>query len=309
MEYRIYTYTSRGTPGAPRRRRRRTRKRRGIAPFFLTALLLAIPVVVLSADLPARLEQNTAHALAAEAASPPSAPAAGAPEDGAAVVPGPTRPPASVPDEPEKAADIAYDFSKPVPESAPVDDSYFDDAVFIGDSRTEGLLLNTGLCNTTAYVYKGLMVDTVFTKPVIHKDGQKLSVMDALKTTPFAKAYIMLGINETGWAYSKIFQEKYGDIIDGIREINPDAIIYIQGIIPVSDEVSSSHSYITNEKINEYNALLRELAGEKRAYYVATENAIASGSLPAEAAPDGIHLVKDYCGKWLDYLKTHTAAQ
>ena len=42
----------------------------------------------------------------------------------------------------------AYDFSRPVPLSEPVDDSYFDDAVFIGDSRTEGLITNTGLSNT-----------------------------------------------------------------------------------------------------------------------------------------------------------------
>ena len=55
--------------------------------------------------------------------------------------------------------------------------------------------------------------------------------------------------------------------------------------------------------------LLRELAEEKQVFYVDTENAAAAGdgSLPADAAADGIHLVKDYCEKWLDYLKTHTA--
>lgn len=57
--------------------------------------------------------------------------------------------------------------------------------MFIGDSRTEGLILNCGLSNTTFYAYKGLMVDTVFTKPVIHKNGQNVSVMDALKSTFF----------------------------------------------------------------------------------------------------------------------------
>lgn len=201
-----------------------------------------------------------------------------------------------------------YDFSKPVPVSDAVEDTYFDDAVFIGDSRTEGLILNTGLSNTTSYVYKGLMVNTVFTKAVIKKDGEKISVMDALKTTNFSKVYIMLGINETGWAYSRVFQEKYGDIIDAIQEINPDALIYIQGIIPVSDKVSSEHQYITNTKISEYNRLLQELAEEKQVYYIDTENAVisANGSLPEDAAYDGIHLVKEYCEKWLDYLKTHT---
>lgn len=118
----------------------------------------------------------------------------------------------------------------------------------------------------------------------------------------------MLGINETGWVYSQIFQEKYGNIIDAIREINPEATIYIQEIMPVSSKVSSTHSYITNTKINEYNRLLQELAEDKQVYYIDTGSAVASadGSLPQDAATDGIHLVKSYCEKWLEYLKTHT---
>ena len=78
----------------------------------------------------------------------------------------------------------------------------------------------------------------------------------------------------------------------------------------VSNKVSSTHSYITNDRINEYNLLLQELAEEKQVYYIDTENAVASedGSLPADAAADGIHLVKGYCEKWLDYLKTHSIA-
>ena len=155
------------------------------------------------------------------------------------------------------------------------------------------------------------MVDTVFSEPVIHKNGQKLSVMDALKETTFSKVYIMFGVNETGWVYSRMFQEKYGEMIDTIREINPRAIIYIQAILPVSDKVSSTHSYITNKKIMEYNELLQSLAEEKQVYYLDTKSAVAdkNGSLPENAAVDGIHLVKEYCGKWLEYLKLHTITQ
>lgn len=143
-----------------------------------------------------------------------------------------------------------YDYSKPVPESNMVENSYFDDAVFIGDSRTEGLILYTGLSNAISYTNKGLMVDTVFTKPVINKNGEKLSVMDALRQTNFSKVYIMLGINETGWPYNSVFIEKYGKIIDEIKTINPEAVIYVQEILPVTDKVSQTHSYIKNGKIN-----------------------------------------------------------
>lgn len=243
----------REAPGTPRRRRpvRRRRRRRGIPSIFRFALLWAMPAVVLfvlHAALPAYLEQASAHGAEDENGTAAEAVPA---EEGriAAVEPVITPAPAGT----GGASEQAYDFSAPVPESPAVEDSYFDDAVFIGDSRTEGLIINTGLSNATSYVYKGLMVDTVFTKPAVNQDGKKRSVMDAMKSTQFSKVYIMLGINETGWVYSQIFQSKYGDIIDGIREINPGAVIYIQGIIPVSSKVSSTHRYITNAKINEYN--------------------------------------------------------
>lgn len=202
------------------------------------------------------------------------------------------------------------DFSQPVPESDPVEENYLDDAVFIGDSRTEGLLLYTGLTNTTGYTYKGLMVDTAFTKPVINQNGQMVTVMDALRSTQFSKVYIMLGINELGWAYPDLFIEKYKEILDTIREINPNAIIYVQEILPVTQKVSETHSYITNEKISQYNQMLADMAQEKEVYYLQVSQAVADsqGCLPEDAASDGIHLSPTYCQKWLDYLLCHTVS-
>ena len=195
-----------------------------------------------------------------------------------------------------------------VPASEAVDLDYFDDAVFIGDSRSEGLYINTGLSNATFLTHQGLMVDEVYTKKVVEVNGTKTTVMDALASTSFSKVYIMLGINETGWVYEDIFIEKYGEIIDGIREINPDAVIYVQSILPVSNEVSNTHSYIKNEKISTYNQLLQEMAEEKDVYYLNVAEAVAAsdGSLPEDAATDGIHLKKEPCQTWLNYLREHT---
>ena len=207
-----------------------------------------------------------------------------------------------------EAENAPYDFSPSVPESAEVDDSYFDDAVFIGNSRTEGFKLYAGLSNAEYYTAIGLMVDTIFTKPYATVNGEKTTIMEALKTTDFSKVYIMLGMNELGWVYGSVYQEYYGRIIDGIREINPDAVIYIQSILPVSAEKSEKDDIYNNERINEFNALLRELAEEKEVYYVDVAEAVADedGCLPEGASFDGVHLTPDYCGKWRDYLKTHT---
>lgn len=193
-----------------------------------------------------------------------------------------------------------------VPVQVEVDNSFFDDAVFIGDSRTEGFMIYEDI-NAISYTHKGLMVDTIFTSPVITQDGQKITVMEALKNTSFNKVYIMLGINETGWQSSYFFIQKYGEIIDEIKKINPDAVIYVESILPVSEKVSMNHSYIKKEKIDEYNDLIKEMVKEKGVYYLDISSAVANeaGYLPEDAATDGIHLNKKYCDKWLQYLKTH----
>ena len=297
-------------------KRARARRRRA-ADIFLMLVMIGLSLLAISAGVQAVTAWSAESAPIEETGSTETADAP--PEEvisderlgGAAGNPPDAEPLQAVQEEAGPALSGAYDFSKPVPISNPVDAAYFDDAVFIGDSRTEGLFLNTGLSNATPLAHMGLMVDTVFTKPLFNVDGEKVSVIDALKVADFSKVYIMLGINETGWVYSSVFVQKYGEIIDAIREINPEAIIYIQAIMPVSQTVSDSHSYIKNAKISTYNQLLQGLAEEKRVYYLDTAGAVAGedGALPEDAAPDGIHLVRSYCEKWLDYLMGHTAAQ
>lgn len=194
-----------------------------------------------------------------------------------------------------------------IPPSSAVNADYFNDAVFIGDSRTEGFCMYTDIANAKIYAHKGLTVDTVFTEPVININGSNMPIVEALRQTSFQKVYIMLGLNEIGWAYSSIFVEKYENLVDEIKNINPNATIYLQSILPVSNEVSSTHDYIKNERINEYNRFIAQIANEKNVCYLNVAESVvsSSGALPDDAAVDGIHLKKEYCQKWFEYLKNH----
>lgn len=283
-----------------RSRRRRGRKRKHCFIVLLPVFLIMTSITVLAMQaFPERMENGeTDCVLMTEPQTEPSI----------SIVRESEQPDS---DHEKMEVETGYDYTKPVPESERAETSYFDDAVFIGDSRTEGLILYTGLSNAISYTNKGLMVDTVFTRPVINKNGEKISVMDALRQTDFNKVYIMLGINETGWPYDSVFIEKYGEIIDEIRSINPQAIIYVQEILPVTSSLSQTHRYVKNEKINAFNSLIRQMAEEKQIYYIDTGKAVSdeAGCLPEEAAIDGIHLKQSYCEKWLDYLKTHTITE
>ena len=176
MEYRVYPYSSGRLHTAPRRRRTRRRGRHGVLSALWFAGLFSWSMIALFLffwKAPGNPEAGMSGVPvdAGIQTAPPVLPTASPEESGI------HSPHVSVPEsvEPDINRSGEYDFSLPVPASDPVENSYFDDAVFIGDSRTEGLILYTGLSNATSYAYKGLMVDTAFTKPVINKDGQKVS--------------------------------------------------------------------------------------------------------------------------------------
>lgn len=199
-----------------------------------------------------------------------------------------------------------------VPSASPseaVPDSYFDDAVFIGDSRTEGFMLYSGLSSTAAsYTSTGLTVDTVFTKPVVKSGEGKITIVDALKRHRFSKIYVMFGVNELGWAYDSIFIEKYQKFIEEIKASQPNAVIYVQSILPVTKKKSESDPIYNNIQIHKYNDLIEKMAKECGVEYLDVAQSVTdeSGNLFENASTDGIHLTKEYCEKWLDYLKTHT---
>lgn len=230
------------------------------------------------------------------------------PEDGGAET---SDPPSGSKDDREdlRPSPTPNDCNMLVPESEPVDDSYFDDAVFIGNSRTEGLKMYSGLTKSTFITEVGLTVDSIFTDYCNISGGYKNLAFSELESREFGKVYIMMGMNELGWVYDDVFKEDYGKIIDRIREINPDAVIYIQSILPVSKWKDSNDSTYTIANVDRLNARLRELADEKEVHYVDVAEGIMDeeGYLPYEATLDGVHLVPEYCVKWLDYLKTHTA--
>ena len=80
------------------------------------------------------------------------------PEPTPTPTPAPTPSPTPVPVTGSTAAAVGASLPITVPESAPVDDSYFADAVFVGDSRTEGLRMYSGLTGAKFFSEVGLTV-------------------------------------------------------------------------------------------------------------------------------------------------------
>lgn len=189
----------------------------------------------------------------------------------------------------------------------PVEDTYFSDAVFLGDSRTEGFSLYSGL-KEGEYLYSvGATVSSVFTKATEETAAGKVPMLDALAGMECSKIYIMLGVNELGWVSSQTFRDQYAKVIDRIQADHPDATVAIQSILPVSQAQDDKKTYVNNARIREYNALLEELAEEKGCVYLDIASAVSdeTGCLRADWTFDGVHLNTAGCQAWLQYLKEH----
>jgi len=191
-----------------------------------------------------------------------------------------------------------------------VEDDYFSDAVFIGDSRTVGMFEYGGLEETAAfYASKGLTIYKMFDAEIVSVPGQKKkeTVEQALTHNSFKKIYLMIGINEMGTGTVETFTEAYREAVNHLLELQPDAILYIQGIMKVTTERSEQGDYITNEGIQERNEALAGLADNERIFYLDVNPEIcdATGGLEPSYTFDGVHLKAQYIDIWKDYLKAH----
>lgn len=211
----------------------------------------------------------------------------------------------------------AYDYTQPAPESPAVDMSYFSDALFIGDSRTDGLQLFSGIKDTTFFCYKGITVFDVMEddpKKVIELGGVKYSIQGALEACQgqFKKVYLSLGINELGYYDDQGFHDKFAALIDKVRATQPGAIIYLQNLVPVNPELCAKNwsSYVNNEKVAVYNAIFTQLAQEKQVVLLDVASALSNseGILAKENTVDGVHFTKAWYKEWLSYLMCHTVS-
>ena len=220
--------------------------------------------------------------------------------------------PAPLPEQDPSSPAETYDFTRPAPERAPVDNSYFQNAAFVGDSRTDGFLIYSGIGTGKNLTSNGLSIFKLEEKKALTIDGEKYTLLEALALEQYSQVYLSLGVNELGYYNDAGFYQSYCAAIDHIRRLQPQAVIYIQGLIPLNEGqivAANGNKYnLTNEHLRVYNDLMRQAAEEKQAVFLDlyTEFVDENGELPAEGSHDGVHLSAEYCRRWLEYLKAHT---
>ena len=114
----------------------------------------------------------------------------------------------------------------------PIDDSYFRDAVFIGDSRMEGFRNTSGITQGVFMTSVGMALTDLGDTTVSTPDGQ-ITVYQGLSGRQYGKIYLMLGTNDLGFYPWDIFLETAEGVLEQFHELQPNAIIYVCGVIYV----------------------------------------------------------------------------
>ncbi len=181
--------------------------------------------------------------------------------------------------------------------------SYFDDALFIGDSRTVGIQ-EYGTMNKSDYFCSVGLSSEKINDEVING----ITFDQAIDAKQYGKVYIMLGINEVGNDFEYTLTS-YRAIVEKVKVHQPNALIYVQGNLHVS--ASAETNVINNEGINYLNGMIASLADNKRIFYIDINELYDDeyGCFNESYTSDGIHPLAMYYTKWCEWLCTKTVVQ
>lgn len=188
-----------------------------------------------------------------------------------------------------------------------VTQDYFSDALFIGDSRTVGMQQSGLLADAAYYAKTGIGIGDFLSQRIVNEGGTMISVEEALGRHSFRKVYIMLGINDMSRGDEEWFAGQYMQILEAVRRTQPDAVIYIQGNIPMGYSTQDMSGALNNRNLKLRNEASRALADSEHIFYLDVDEVFMDGygNLASMYTADGLHVRPRYYPLWVDYLVHH----
>jgi len=189
------------------------------------------------------------------------------------------------------------------------DGTFFNDAVFIGDSVVVALknYVAVGgdfgealfLCRPS-YSARHAVDRTMY----LTYRGRNVTVPEALTISEAKKVFIMLGMNDVGVIGYEKSMEYMEKLIASVREACPELQIFFMACTPIY--VSGQTGWLTNANMDAYNELLKTYAEENGCFYIDTATPMKDpyGGLIGEYSSDMyVHLNEKGCRLWTRILK------
>ena len=197
------------------------------------------------------------------------------------------------PDEPEKpqVPGVPTELPTVVPGAKyGEDESFFDDALFIGDSRMVSSAYYARLGKADYFTDVGMNVFQMFSVTASDNNFDTTDLKSLLQNRTYKKIFIMLGINECGYPMSSLLSA-YQEDIDTLKSLQPDATIYLLKVYGVSRSVAESASYFSPQRLHEVNDGVAGLADGKKVHCLDASRLYCDdeGYMKEEYTSDGVH--------------------
>jgi Lysophospholipase L1 and related esterases len=205
-------------------------------------------------------------------------------------------------------------------------DSYFDDAVFVGDSITSTLrnyvtgqrARHEGFLGTAQFLGVTSMSAFIAASNKIQKNGinfryrgKEMTFTAALQKTGAKKVFLLLGVNELVWCKWEDELAAFEKIFGLIRSVEPDAEIVVQAVLPVTSAYSKKQR-IKIDKWNSFNIELQALCERNEVTFFSFAEQVMdeNGYLARSLSNDGAyHLNEKGNDIWINALRKYAAAQ
>lgn len=170
------------------------------------------------------------------------------------------------------------------------DESFFDDALFIGDSRMVSSAYYARLGKADYFTDVGMNVFQMFSVTASDDNFDATDLTTLLQNRTYKKIFIMLGINECGYPMSSLLSA-YQEDIDTLKSLQPDATIYLMKVYGVSRSVAESASYFSPQRLQEVNDGIAGLADGKKVHCLDASHLYCDdeGYMKEEYTSDGVH--------------------
>ena len=200
-------------------------------------------------------------------------------------------------------------------------DSYFDDSVFVGDSimlgfrnyamkRQDTFLSRPQFLAAGSFsVNNALWTDDEKSVHPVYQ-GEQRQIWDSISLMGSRRIFLMFGMNDLNINGVEGTCDKYAELIDKIKEKDPNAEIHIMSMTYILN--GRETGMLQNDTIRRYNEELKKLAGEKGWGFVDITEPLAdeNGDLAAEYCSDDFaHQRPEAYDIWVSVLRDYAREQ
>ncbi len=184
-----------------------------------------------------------------------------------------------------------------------VGESWFDDALFIGESRTEALRGRGCLGDADYFCGVNQNVYGILTERLSDIDYVGLTLSEVLNRKTYGKVFIHFGINECA-GNVELYASAYQTLIDLIRKYQPDAYIIIQATLPVVQGYSGGDPCYEPENLASRSERIRQLVTDDHMRYLEVPDVLVdeNGYLREDCTRDGCHPHAEGVKLWASWL-------